>query len=262
MRPSAVADGLQSRSRKSSLVDHQTTTPLADPRNAGPATFFLAREDEMEDSETRDSDHPRDSSYGVESLENTISVVTESPRTRDIEEDEAGSPAPRRRSTIKAVGSPGEAAITSSKPASITASNPRHSPQIPTSQPLTPLFIGYPGDASSLPSSPKSTSTRSFKPSDEDSGVDETGSQAITSGGEEEAELPSEIQDSAPQLIMPSIKMPSRRPFTQRGKDMGRFKVLIAGGTGEYYRFSSVLLAHGSLHSPTLFQMTLCKAFV
>jgi hypothetical protein len=37
---------------------------------------------------------------------------------------------------------------------------------------------------------------------------------------------------SAPQLIMPSIKMPSRRPFTEEGKRMGRLKVLIAGDSG------------------------------
>ncbi|OAA65928.1 heat shock protein [Niveomyces insectorum RCEF 264] len=37
---------------------------------------------------------------------------------------------------------------------------------------------------------------------------------------------------SAPQLIMPSIKMPSRRPFTDTGKNMGRFKALIAGDSG------------------------------
>ncbi|KAK4143645.1 uncharacterized protein C8A04DRAFT_28637 [Dichotomopilus funicola] len=37
---------------------------------------------------------------------------------------------------------------------------------------------------------------------------------------------------SAPQLVMPSIKMPSRRPFTDDGKRMGRLKLLIAGDSG------------------------------
>ncbi|KAK4197425.1 hypothetical protein QBC40DRAFT_232138 [Triangularia verruculosa] len=41
-----------------------------------------------------------------------------------------------------------------------------------------------------------------------------------------------ESSGSAPQLIMPSIKMPSRRPFTEEGKQMGRLKVLIAGDSG------------------------------
>jgi len=31
---------------------------------------------------------------------------------------------------------------------------------------------------------------------------------------------------------MPSIKMPSRRPFTETGKALGRLKVLIAGDSG------------------------------
>lgn len=49
-----------------------------------------------------------------------------------------------------------------------------------------------------------------------------------------EDELPASMLDSgsAPQLIMPSLKLPSRRPFTDEGKSMGRLKVLIAGDSG------------------------------
>lgn len=36
----------------------------------------------------------------------------------------------------------------------------------------------------------------------------------------------------APQLIMPEITMPIRRPFTEKGKRIGRLKVLIAGDSG------------------------------
>ncbi|KAK5652509.1 hypothetical protein OQA88_10414 [Cercophora sp. LCS_1] len=52
--------------------------------------------------------------------------------------------------------------------------------------------------------------------------------------GEEETEAGASMMDSgsAPQLVMPSIKMPSRRPFTDEGKSMGRLKVLIAGDSG------------------------------
>ncbi|KAI5808518.1 Septin-domain-containing protein, partial [Peziza echinospora] len=35
-----------------------------------------------------------------------------------------------------------------------------------------------------------------------------------------------------PQFIMPTIRMPSRRPFTDRGKRVGRLKILIAGDSG------------------------------
>ncbi|RVD87734.1 uncharacterized protein DFL_001946 [Arthrobotrys flagrans] len=34
------------------------------------------------------------------------------------------------------------------------------------------------------------------------------------------------------QFIMPTIKMPSRRPFTSRGKEIGRLKILVAGDSG------------------------------
>ncbi|RPB27713.1 HSP90-domain-containing protein [Terfezia boudieri ATCC MYA-4762] len=37
---------------------------------------------------------------------------------------------------------------------------------------------------------------------------------------------------SPPQFIMPTIKMPSRRPFTTRGKSVGRVKILVAGDSG------------------------------
>ncbi|KAI0976424.1 Septin-domain-containing protein [Xylaria arbuscula] len=37
---------------------------------------------------------------------------------------------------------------------------------------------------------------------------------------------------SAPQLLMPSIMMPSRRPFTETGKHLGRLKIVLAGETG------------------------------
>ena len=50
----------------------------------------------------------------------------------------------------------------------------------------------------------------------------------------EEADGASPVMDSgsAPQLIMPSIKMPSRRPFTATGTGLGRLKILVAGGAG------------------------------
>ncbi|KAM7191399.1 hypothetical protein V8F20_009326 [Naviculisporaceae sp. PSN 640] len=51
---------------------------------------------------------------------------------------------------------------------------------------------------------------------------------------ESSGSLPASMMESGsvPQLIMPSIKMPSRRPFTDEGKAMGRLKVMIAGDTG------------------------------
>ncbi|KAL2140711.1 hypothetical protein VTI28DRAFT_3496 [Corynascus sepedonium] len=65
----------------------------------------------------------------------------------------------------------------------------------------------------------------------DDNDADDTGA---GTGGETSCEISSSMMDSgsAPQLVMPSIKMPSRRPFTDDGKRMGRLKVLIAGDSG------------------------------
>jgi len=90
----------------------------------------------------------------------------------------------------------------------------------------------------------------------------EVASQAVISGGEEEGEEEEEeesflgspplsssaspaprprekrktsstdIMAPPPQFIMPTIKMPSRRPFTNRGRNVGRLKILVAGDSG------------------------------
>jgi hypothetical protein len=93
----------------------------------------------------------------------------------------------------------------------------------------------------SVTGTPRSGSFRSLRLSDgeEDQDQDEAASQAITSGGEEdddevaaEAESRQGSAMNAPQLVMPSLAMPSRRPFTERGKQMGRLKVAVAGANG------------------------------
>lgn len=90
-----------------------------------------------------------------------------------------------------------------------------------------------PSNNASLPSSPKSASSRSLQKSDEDNISDDAASQAIASSEDDEDNQPAAVQDSQPELIMPSIKMPSRRPFTTRGKSMGRFKIMVAGHKGK-----------------------------
>ena len=107
----------------------------------------------------------------------------------------------------------------------------RRASPLSTSESLASISQTSPLQGFSLTSSPKSTSTRSFKPSDDES-LDEASSQAVVSSGDDENEPSSEILDSSPQLIMPSIKMPSRRPFTEKGKGIGLLKILIAGDSG------------------------------
>lgn len=254
MRP-PVSD-LPAFARKPSF-DRPSPSPSQDPRTAVPATFFLSRSPHASDPESPpfppdDAESSRESMYGVHSLDETLSQVglVGSPRSspRDppaeykgdhqqqeaVEDDLDESLISRRRQTIKPVDS-----------------GLRESPLRPlgsdaASRPLTPLNLGNPDEPSSLPSSPKSVSNQSLRPLDDISITDETNSQVITSGDEDEGPRLRASPRPTPgvsQLIMPSIRMPSRRPFTGRGKDMGRFKVLLAGAPGmhcppRYFWFS------------------------
>jgi hypothetical protein len=113
-------------------------------------------------------------------------------------------------------------------------------PETPRSQahtfsaPLTPVMMGTSGPASSTLSIASSR-----RGSLDGSVLGELPSGMASGGASVSAEAASvqasEMMDSgsAPQLIMPSIKMPSRRPFTAEGKAMGRLKVLIAGDSGK-----------------------------
>ncbi|EME48473.1 hypothetical protein DOTSEDRAFT_67494 [Dothistroma septosporum NZE10] len=102
------------------------------------------------------------------------------------------------------------------------------------SQPLTPIRLS-PHPASATPSTPRSASPKSFRLSDEEVSVasgslaDESNSQAIFSDDEDHNVRPvPRIQ----QLVMPSLAMPSRRPFTEQGRQMGRAKIMVLGPKG------------------------------
>ncbi|KAJ5105107.1 hypothetical protein NUU61_002454 [Penicillium alfredii] len=182
-----------------------------DPRT--PATFFLSRNPSSDPPSPASEDElPAETMYGVHSLDESLSQLATSPPPPEHSlHYDLGSPIARRRSTLK----------------------PRESPMSAASRPLTPLNLSTP-DEPSLPSSPKSISNHSLRPLDDISITDEINSQPVGSGDEEEGPRTSPRlgPGGASQLIMPSIRMPSRRPFTERGKAMGRFKVLLAGAPG------------------------------
>ncbi|KAI1261198.1 hypothetical protein F5Y18DRAFT_402876 [Xylariaceae sp. FL1019] len=93
-----------------------------------------------------------------------------------------------------------------------------------SSRPITPLMLG-PSCAVSAASTPSSrrnsvaSSLSEIAISLSDEHLDDPATELLESG-------------SAPQLIMPSINMPSRRPFTETGKSLGRLKILVAGPAG------------------------------
>lgn len=222
MRPNPAFEST-SRPRKASNDHPRPTVP-----SSTPTSFFLASESELSRRGSSTSVPLSQDRSPVRTLKETIDEANRiSPTRQSAHSRRDGS---RRRSTIRPksieqlrseVGR-GNVAVTSSSTGLSTPVNA--SSQEP-----------------SLPSSPKSFSSRSLAKSDDELTQDGNSSQAIESGDEEPPETASSsMQDSAPQLIMPSIRMPSRRPFTENGKQLGKFKILVAGGRGkshilEYY---------------------------
>ena len=268
------------RSRKD--LDATALSCNAGPSHNMPTSFSIASEDELENSSPKVSRSGSDSTFGVRSLQETIHEASAQITTQDDdEEDNEGSGngfEGRRRSTLKTqpVSRTRDSSRGSVEQAPVDTGNssPYNPGQVDQSAPsMSQSFASLSSQAplSSMPSSPKSFSNRSFRPSDEDS-MDEGGSQAIASSEDDDVEpqVQSSIQDSAPQLIMPSIKMPSRRPFTERGKSLGRLKVLIAGDTGrnensripswlnDAYALSQVLVRRLSSSRSCKFAKTLC----
>ncbi|KAI1747133.1 Septin-domain-containing protein [Xylaria castorea] len=94
------------------------------------------------------------------------------------------------------------------------------------SRPITPIMLGP--SCISFTGSSSSSRRNSFTSSlsDDALGYDRESS-------DEPISAPSMPDSgSAPQFVMPSINMPSRRPFTETGKSLGRLKILLAGDSG------------------------------
>ena len=95
----------------------------------------------------------------------------------------------------------------------------------------TSISLSSQGISSPLSSSAHSRDSSSLRTSDEEP-QDGNNSQAVASSDEDVPHGRPGMDDSVPQLIMPSIKMPSRRPFTEKGQSMGRLKIMTAGRRG------------------------------
>ncbi|KAJ9622477.1 hypothetical protein H2203_006701 [Taxawa tesnikishii (nom. ined.)] len=280
MSPEAGIHRRSSHSRKGSLVE---SPPSASSRPAAPTTFFLRSERDMkqasqapvmaEDSqpkqETEKTESPTRPQHMEDKSGDKSPVLGTSPDTLAGRKRKAGhSVNPKIKEIAQRIISSEHSASTSrsssvSSPVQIHSSGSplrkylRKTSNTSLNQPHTPLRFS-PTPDSGMFSTPRSSSVTSFRLSDEEGSlVDETGSQAIqSSDGEEEEEeevkddtlVEEEAQAGAsesnmPQLVMPSIAMPSRRPFTGRGKRMGRLKVLVAGqaGVGKTSLIKSIL---------------------
>ncbi|KAA8568631.1 hypothetical protein MFRU_012g01620 [Monilinia fructicola] len=232
MRPLPGDDAYTGRSRSTSINDNDLT-PLATRTQPPQMSYFLADERTLESGEAqpirvplKPRDSLKNSSYGVESLETTISSLSEGSGDEDAKFDRAREKF--KKNLAEKLQSVGDSRSRSPKPSydiSGTTSPTRPS-TTEASRPYTPMS-SYSAAPGSIISSPGS------RASDIESFNDDIASQAIVSGEEDEQDVPAMMDSgSAPQLVMPSIKMPSRRPFTEKGKNMGRLKVLIAGDSG------------------------------
>ena len=218
MRPTNAADTFEARSRKSSVSNPSLAS---DRQNAAPTTFFLSRSPDSPRSTTDQHDSSQSQMDPLSSLQDTLDEAgrrSKQAAPRVLEGPQRQSS--RRRSTIK----PSSAERSRRRS---SAAGQQTAPE-PIDRATTPSPL--PSQNVSLPSSP--TSSRSAHKSDEDVVSDDAVSQAIASSEDDEDVQPPAVQDSQPELIMPSIKMPSRRPFTNRGKRIGRFKILVAGHKG------------------------------
>ncbi|EXJ87028.1 hypothetical protein A1O3_03985 [Capronia epimyces CBS 606.96] len=219
MRPGIGLDNAEPRPRKFSTAEAPSLP--GERCGASPTTFFLSRDPDASRMQSDRSVVTPASTPLVSSLQDTIQEADRPVNHTGPRPAEARSGS-RRRSTIKP-GSYGHLRRGSS--AASAEAIPSAPDRATTPSPL-------PSQDVSLPSSPKSTSSRSLQKSDDELTNDETGSQAVVSSEEDEGESLAVTQDSQPELIMPSITMPSRRPFTDRGKRLGRFKIMVAGSKG------------------------------
>jgi len=181
----------------------------------------------------------RAATLGVQSLADTLEAAFGAESTpasvhsesRDLTRPANGPP------TSGLYGSPAgsQRAVECSKPPSSRYPKKKLSSHEPASPPNVDAPSPMPTSVRS--NTPGSASMQSLKLSDEESLLDEVASQAIASSGDEDGdeEAGGTLHGASanfPQLVMPSIQMPRRRPFTTRGKCMGKIKVLIAGQSG------------------------------
>lgn len=213
------------RSRKSSVDLHV------------PTTFVMKRVEDLGHASgtpqiPTSASRKRASTYGIQSLADTLEAAFGPDATSSIEEQEKKTPRSGSHSS-----SADSAPYTGNMDASAMRKLKRKLSARNAPVPATPLSTDAPVTlpTSAIASTSRSASMVSLKLSDEETALEDSASQAIASSGDEE-EDGAAVQpfgpEAFPQLVMPSIQMPTRRPFTTRGKSMGKLKVMVAGRSG------------------------------
>ena len=230
MRPLSGGDGppaARPPSRKSSAAEHL------------PTTFFMTTEEAIQQSEqaarstttapVEPTRRPKDSAFGVQTLADTLAAAFGSDEPADGRSDGVHAYiAPRSRRVARRSSQDSSSSLSSLSSSSPRARRRPTSTQSPSSHPPTP-----PLHPAFMPSTPASAS---LQLSDGEPAPEHVASHTLASSRNDADSAILGTSTSLPQLVMPSIQMPSRRPFTTKGKAMGKLKVLVAGraGTSSY----------------------------
>ena len=230
------------RSQKRKASSSKGTSPVIHtvPTSDAPTSFSIRSGTELDQLVTSTA-LPQDSMYGIRSVNSTASDGSTKLR-RD------GPSIDTMQLTESSDSNPPMSAQASGRDSAVQRIPPPVM-NLTTSGLLTPQHLYSPNlDTDSAPiSSPKSVSLRSLRLSDDEYAGEDSASQAVTSGGEEEDEdthngngdmsRHDEIDGSLSQLelVMPSIRMPSRRPFTERGRRVGKLKIMVSGSAGTFF---------------------------
>lgn len=228
------------------ITNERTVTSIRHP----PTTFTLKSEDEIDQNPNpvpRDN-APEDSSFGIMSIESNIADLdtryplaesevhqTRFPNTLHRLQQDTVYPAPSLASPLETSQPSSPQSLRSSPLLPLT----RESSAGALSGPLTPYHLRSPYRTySSGPSStPRSTSLRSLRLSDDDA-ITDSESEAVESNDGEDSVDEQDLHPRAqpmptPELVMPSMSIPKRRPFTDSGRRMGKLTIAVIGRPGK-----------------------------
>ncbi|RYP23722.1 hypothetical protein DL767_008736 [Monosporascus sp. MG133] len=222
MRPLAGSDAWSRRQRPAA---HHDANPLLSSTTSASSSHmsFVIADEATVDSYIEQS-NARPLFRGPRKTTFELGNPTLSAHEDDTDDDEDDEPSTAARASSASdyahTYSPmSRASAFTYSPASVASRQPS------VSRPMTPMMLGtsvtdsFVSSRSSMRASSAGFISEYAVSSDEEE------------HDEESAESPGQ-SGADPQFIMPSIKMPTRRPFTTTGKSMGRLKVLVAGDSG------------------------------
>ncbi|RYP78300.1 hypothetical protein DL770_006899 [Monosporascus sp. CRB-9-2] len=222
MRPLAGSDAWSRRQRPAAHHDANPLLSSTTSASSGHMSFVFA--DEATVDSYIEQSNARPLFRGPRKTTFELGNPTLSAYEDDTDDDEDDKPsaatrAPSGSDSAHTYSPMSRASAFTYSPASVTSRQPS------VSRPITPMMLGTSVTDSFI------SSRSSMRASSAGSISEHAVSSDEEDHDEESAETPGQ-SGADPQFIMPSIKMPSRRPFTTTGKSMGRLKVLVAGDSG------------------------------